>query len=329
LTWFLFFHLSYAAWTTLRHAAFPWFTWYDTYFDIAEDYLLPAVWSSLPCLWLMAALLLRRLMALVFRRWGARPAVEVRRFWRIAARLVTGIVLLASGGPLAAALALNLGFYGPELSMDAVRGATIVESRCGSCHAPVVPLAYRRKPELWGAVVNRMRTRRKVKLTDGEARQITAYLELRAAYSDRQLFLAKCQRCHFGVGDTNRSGDEWAMIIQRAARVSPFAFPDDWKEQLTRHARVALSSGVKPVGEQKTRLRFQQVCGRCHSLARARSVKKGDRIIQLLRRMAAKEQGALAPGDIAGMALFIGRIPEVGDGFRQMFPHDRPVEVTW
>jgi len=322
LSWYLFLPLCYSLWAAVRRAAFPWVTWYKSYFDLVEEHFLTAVWLPLPFLLLLSTAALRRLLGIRLRPFRRRPAGELRRAWRWLVRGLVWPVLVVSGTPFLAAGLAALVFYGPELSLATLRGASIHGSRCSPCHIAEIPLSHRRLPERWRPVVKRMKGRG-ADLTETEVAHVTAFMELRGSFSDWQLFLAKCRRCHLRRGDTPRSAEEWAMIIQRVARVSPFAYPEDWTLQLRRYAGQELA---KEAPGKEAKVIFERACGQCHRLDRVRGLKNPTEVI---RRMAAKARGAVDPAQVSAIARTIQELPRDGEAFKALFPHDTPVEPTW
>jgi len=330
LTPWTFLPFTYAQFTLARRAIFPWVTWYEGFFRKADDAFHWVVWAPLPVLVLGSALMLRWLAGKLIARWSPRPWARVRRGARLATALAMALALLPSGAVLGLVLAVNLPWYGPEITPASAAGAVWYQARCRGCHRSenVLPLCITRGPQRWDEIVGRMRTRYKVSLGDGQAADVAAYLKLIGSYSDAQLFRAKCLRCHDErrLRDTPRTAARWDQIVDRVARVSPFAFRPDWTRQVKRHARRELARQPEAGSADAARDRFEQKCGGCHSLDLATR----GATPAVLRRMAAKVEGQISDADLSLIAPYIKTLPVKEPGaFRALFPHDKVVEVEW
>ena len=314
-------------------ACFVWVTWYGEVFEWATEFLMVAPWVPVPFVIFALYRLLRRFLVEAVRRW--RPPVRQggRPIWVRALQVLVGLPLLASG--LGLALLLVIPALGHGAGYYTTGGGSLQRDKCSRCHSPYRPFHFIKTAELWKTTVNRMRRLEGAPINDEEQARITRYLTAKAALKDGWLFRAKCLRCH-GQGEltrTDRTVQEWQLIIKRVARTSPYAYREDWRLQLERYAAGELATppptdGSSQAADLRHKITFEAVCGKCHELALALSVKPAARQA-VVSRMLTKVPSLATEADKAAIKRFIERAPGSGPKFRAAFPHDKRVAPKW
>jgi len=322
----LFIPVVYLMAVTTCREIFPWFIWYQAYLDWSSFILGAWLWLPLPFLFLTAFYLLRHVIGRLAPRW--RTAVPKR--WnvrRVAAWLLIAPVMLASGlsfAPLAFFGAVNIARTFPA------PGRSLQRAKCSVCHSPYRPFHFIKEPEQWQVTVDRMRSLEGAQVGEEEAGTIVAYLKARASYTDAWIFRAKCLRCH--GRDTlqarPRTAEEWQMIGRRMARLSPYAYRTEWLRQLDRYTAAELAQPSPGGEEYLAKIHFERACGACHQLRLVLEPHE-EKIDELVRRMAAKAPGIIAPDEMPAFTEYTTRIMGERERFGSLFPHDQRIEVSW
>lgn len=312
-------------------ALFAWFVWYEAYWHFAADLQRWATLAPLPFAFVATFWAVRRLATCGVRAWrpgGARGPLRAG-IW--SARVLLGAVALPSGLALAAAILLPAMAFGPGYYTTG--GKRLQRASCSHCHSPYRPFHFFRPPEQWDRTVHRMRTLEGAPIDEEEQARIVRYLSSRCSYTDAWMFRAKCLRCHDRdqLEATPRSAEEWEAIADRAARLSPYAYRQDWLDQVKRHAaaELAVSMDQTPLGaETEGKLTFERHCGACHYLDGAAAPPTGE-VEGVVRTMAAKVPDRMSSQEVDAVVRYLREHrPEPAD-LNSAFPHDHLVEVDW
>ena len=327
LTFFVLLPELYILSVTTFRALFAWYTWYGNVFEGAQEFLRYAPWIPAPYVWVVTALVLRRLAALALPSWGQPGAARRRPLW---SRLVLGLVALCL---LPSALGLFVLLSVPAMSHGLgyylTTGGWLQRDRCSKCHSPYRPFHFIKTAELWRTTVRRMRWLEGAPIDDDQEAAIVSYLQAKAAYTDSWVFRAKCLGCHRqGKIDARpRTAEEWRLIIHRVSRVSPYAYRLDWKRQLERHATRSLAASTPPSPGTRGKIAFERVCGGCHSLGRA--LRAGETPGATVDRMLRKVPPRARAGDRSLILEYLKKPPADRATLESLFPHDRPLEMSW
>ncbi len=331
LTYTVYYPATYVLAVAACRAVFPWYVWYEEYWHAAHDIQRWVTLTPLPFAGIATFAALRWLAARFVRRWRPAGARGVLRVGVWSSRVLLGVVALPSGVALAAAMILPALAFGP--GYHTTGGKRLQRSSCSHCHSPYRPFHFFRPPEQWERTVYRMRTLEGAPVDEDDGDRIARYLASRCSYTDAWMFRAKCLRCHDQeqLEATARSAGEWAALVDRTARLSPYAYRQDWLDQVHRHAASELAAPA-PSPEVSDKVAFEQNCGRCHYLSTAADMPPRPGSVEpVVREMAAKVPGAIDDEQQAAVRRYLqGDRPAVDDpGFAAAFPHDRPVEVPW
>ncbi len=331
LTYAVYSPATYVLAVAACRALFAWFVWYEAYWHFAEDFQRWATLAPLPFAFLGTFWGLRWLAARGMRGWrpgGARGLLRVG-IWT--GRIVLGAVALPSGVALAAALLLPALAFGP--GYHTTGGKRLQRASCSHCHSPYRPFHFFRPPEQWDRTVHRMRTLEGAPIDEEEQERIARYLSSRCSYTDAWMFRAKCLRCHDRqtLEARPRSGGEWEAIADRAARLSPYAYRQDWLEQVKRHAveELAVPVDPPPLGDlTESKLTFERHCGPCHYLDTAASTPTAE-FDRVVREMADKVPGRMSDEEVVGIVRYLREHRPADGEWATAFPHDHLVEVDW
>lgn len=332
--WFLLLPQAYHLAKATRRALFPWVIWYKPYFLWAEESQVWLTWLPVPFLVLTTFLLVRKGLGAVLPAWRARLDVIGGKSRAFAVGAGFALILIPSGAVFAALFLLNAACRGPSFGTDAFQGAVAANASCQKCHSLELPLNLVRDPEYWGVAVARMRTAHGVSVSDRRAEKIEAYLRIVGSYGDRWLYWAKCARCHVSEAlfPAPRPAEEWDRIIDRASRLSPFAFRADWMAQVKRHVRANVAADTDPETRtwKESKALFEKSCGACHRLGlivepRTYEATSAD----LIRIMGEKAPDRWSPAEAERLEAFVRELPREAEEFDHLFPHDRAVEVAW
>ena len=331
LTYTVYYPATYVLAVAACRALFPFYVWYEEYWHAAHEIQRWVTLAPLPFSLIATTVGLRWLAARAVARWrpgGARGALRIG-VWSV--RGVLAAVALPSGLALAGALLLPALAFGP--GYHTTRGKRLQRTSCSHCHSPYRPFHFFRPPEQWDRTIHRMRTLEGAPVDEAQGEKIARYLSSRCSYTDAWMFRAKCLRCHDheALEAAPRTAGEWRVIVERAARMSPYAYRQDWLDQVVRYsaAELAVPAAEASPGHAD-RLVFEQRCGACHYLSTAAGVPARPAEVEpVVREMAAKVPGRMTADELAAVRRYLeGTRPEVvaGDG---TFPHDHAVEVPW
>jgi len=311
-------------------AILPWFFWYDRYYVVAEFLIQKGFLIPLPFCFLVAFFAIRYLLSRVApssRKLEARPGIRAVQW---ATRILIALVMIPTGIAFFAFFGLSVAAFGNPFPTPTT---LMQKNRCSKCHSPYRPFHFVKSADQWSVTVNRMQHVNGAKLSDEEVARLAAYVASKASISDQWLFRAKCLRCHGkdNIKAKPRSAEEWALIVERVARNSPYAFRADWREQLKKHlAEHYAAPFPAPAAQAKelnAKLGFERSCGACHALALSR--KQHEDALALVERMRLKAPSVFSRDESAPLTEYLETLPEEDAAFSEMFPHDKLVEIAW
>ncbi len=327
--WFVFVPVVYGMAVVACREIFPWFIWYSRYLSLAWEILSKGFRLPQPFLYLATFFAVRRLIGRLIPSWRMitpRP----RRLHRILIALPVAAVMAVSGVafiPLAVLQGVNAARTG------FTPGRSVQRKKCSVCHSHHRPDHYIKEPAQWRITVDRMRDLEGAQLSDQEAETITAYLETERSYSDAWIFRARCLRCHSRGRITTRpkTAEEWELIINRAARTTPYAFRSEWTRQMTRYAISTLATDADHAAKDvEAKVKFEKACGYCHRLSLALKPDPPTKDwAGVVRRMAEKSPPLVPEGDIPMIADYMATLNVESKMFKTMFPHDEAIEAKW
>jgi hypothetical protein len=314
------FALALCVWMAVE--VVPWLQWFDSVAQITEAVILKAGPPLLGALLLAGALAVYgllcspRLRATSPDRWSRRRALRL---------LVWGplVVALILGGLLPFLHAARLV---PVLGADAS-----LTRWCSSCHAATAPLFFVRSPDDWRRSLEATCFPRAA-VPEADRDEIVAFLSGMRSFPDSWVFRTRCQRCHVASAFTwdDRHPDDWASIVQRVARYSPYYYNEAVQEQVVRH--LATTSGSDDTGAPdadgaRRRLAVRS-CTPCHFFSRNaeahQSVSEPD-AYALVQRMNERMFVPLSASDLRDVAAVWRDVVRSPDKLRALVPHDRPV----
>jgi len=322
LGWFVYLPGLYQLAVAACRALFPWYTWYEPYWERAIEVQLWGTWLPLPAALVGTYAVLRHLSPRFVKALRAPP----RSGWRkVLPRLGWGLLTLAtlpSAAALAVTLAVPVMAFGPGYYTTS--GRHLQRQSCSHCHNPHRPFHFFRPPEQWATTVHRMRTLEGAPIDEHQEERIATYLASRCSHTDGWMFRARCLRCHDrdALEATPRSAEEWALVVDRVSHLSPSAYRPDWKRQLVAHTADELAEGEAP----QDKLAFEIRCGACHELSLALRTADAEATV---RSMLDKVASDVTEAERAAIVQYVTGAPRDPDELRALFPHDAPVEVPW
>ena len=310
--------------------AYWWIQWHKNIAPILEDVLSYSVWVVLPALWALVLPLLymqlsrRRPMKRAVLRWAARGLAAL---WMM--------VILAALGPAL----VGGGVHAAGLTGTPGRG--ILEQTCNGCHRRTRPLYFIKTPAEWRRTVTRMKAFEKAPIDDDQKEAVLAFLGGMRSFSDGWTFRTRCQRCHVSDyrGWTERDPADWAALVDRVGRWSPYYYKKDVRDQITAHLTATRSEEGASLGLERARYdRFWEVarrCASCHALSRASerfSDKDEEAFIRLVSDMRLKMPEPFPAGEIPSVARTYRELIQQPRLLNQLFPHDKLItrgELPW
>jgi hypothetical protein len=307
-----------------------WIQWHQNIAPILEDVLSYSVWVALPALW---ALVLPLLFLQLSRMRPMKRAVL-----RWAARGLATLWLLAILASLSPAL-VGGGVHAAGLTGTPGRG--ILEQTCNGCHRRTRPLYFIKTPAEWRRTVTRMKEFEKAPIDDDEKEDVLAFLGGMRSYSDSWTFRTRCQRCHVSDyrGWTERDPGDWAALVDRMGRWSPYYYKKDVRDQIAAHLTATRSEEGATLGLERGQYdRYWKVarrCDSCHALSRA-SEQYSDRdeeaFIRLVSDMRLKMHEPFPASEIPSVARTYRELIQQPKLRKMLFPHDMLItrgELPW
>ena len=330
LGWFVYSPCLYQLSVAACRALFPWFTWPEAYWDVAARIQVAGTVAPLPFLLVVTYAAAMFLMRKIRRVDVAQAALGWRRVVSRGARIAIAIGLIPSACALAVALLLPAVSFGPGYYTTG--GRHLQRGSCSHCHSPYRPFHFFRPPHQWEVTVHRMRTLEGAPIDEDQQARIAAYLSSRCSYTDAWMFRARCLQCHDRKQVTKRprTSPEWELIVDRAARISPYAYRGDWTASIKTHAARHHSTPPPPAGSDAAlalddKLTFERKCGQCHELGLNSPSVDADTV----SRMGEKVPGWIGEEEALSVGRYLGTLPTDSREFAARFPHDQPVEVAW
>ncbi len=324
------FVLALSVWVSVE--AYAWIQWYR-HVDPAMAYIREVV----PLAAMPGALLLswwavsRALRPGEVTPWRARPG------WRKALTVggaLAALPVLAAFGAVGTVAAL----HGSRVA--AAPGRAIFEEQCGGCHDLALSLYYIKTPAEWRRTVETQVKEEGVPLTREQQDDVHAFLSGMRSFSDGWTFRTRCQRCHRSTsGWEDRTREDWASIVERVARYSPYYYRPDVRGQLLSHLSRTHTDSEGRLGQERAAYKsFREVgerCGSCHALSieKERYEEAGlGKIQALVRRMSGKMAHALTVEEQQALAITYRALLRDPKLMSRLFPHDRPAEdkvIKW
>lgn len=330
LAWYVLLPLVYLADLKILWAAFPWFTWYAGYWNFTFAVLGWGFYLPLAVLTAVSLLLVRGLIGkLPFFRRGGEKQGAFSLMKKALGLFFTAIFVAGLLGALAYWENREFTFT----QAPAPFGLRIMKKNCAACHPPYRAFHYIKAPDQWQVTVNRMRNLEGAVVTDEDAGKIVELIKRKNSYSDGYLFTAKCTRCHgkSELESVELTSEEWGLVVDRVARLSPYAYRTDWKKQIIRYLSRTMAVSETMIDKNViTKLRFEKACGYCHQLVLALEPLSPDEDVSaMVRRMRLKAPMVFPEEYERTIAEFVQQLPKDEKKFNHMFPHDRKVEVSW
>jgi hypothetical protein len=259
----------------------------------------------------------------------AEPSNKPISFQRRLVKIVVGMLLLVLAAPLSGLILL----HGSRVAF--VPGRQVFEASCEGCHVRTLPFFFIKTPAAWERTIDAQVNVEGVELSSLERAEIIEFLNGMRGYSDSWIFTTRCGRCH-GMstpGEKDRTPEDWAAIVDRIARWSPYYYRPDIRDQLVAHLTKTASSEPSTFGQMNGTLeQFKELenrCAACHtlSLEMERYDKAGDgELLPMIARMNAKSSEPLAGADLDTLAEIYQELSADPARFDRLFPHDRPVD---
>ena len=300
-----------------------WIQWHSNIHPIMDQILDYSLMVALPGLWALAPFVIaaqlyrpRRQKAGV-ARWTLRGLAAL---WLLAALAALGPAL-AGGGAHA-------------LGLVAVPGRSILETTCNRCHRRTRPLYFIKTPAEWRRTVTRMKEFEKAPLTDAQKEDAIAFLCGMRSFSDAWTFRTRCQRCHVTstLGWEDRDPGDWAAIVDRVGRWSPYYYKQDVRDQIKAHLENSHSEQGATLGlslaAYKRYWKVGKRCSACHSISRSRQRYRGKdlrTITRLVTDMRDKMVTRFPESKIPSVAATYKELLDKPELFSRLFPHDQPV----
>jgi len=304
--------------------AYWWIQWYQNVRPLLDQVLSYSIYVALPGLWLLAPILLR------YHLWGPSKVRPRARVWAI--RGLAALLWLVALGALAPAILVG-GVHASRLVLTP--GRAILEHTCNQCHARTRPLYFIKTPAEWRRTITRMKEHEKAPLNHEQREEVLAFLGGMRSFSDAWTFRSRCQRCHVAsyLGWEDRTAQDWAAIVDRIGRWSPYYYKKDVRDQVVAHLTATRFSQGSTLGlDRETYLRFWnvgKVCSSCHSISRegARYRRRDlEAITRLVTDMREKMVDPFDRGKIRSTAATYKELISAPDRLRKLFPHDKLVE---
>jgi hypothetical protein len=312
--------LALCVWLVVE--VFPWLEWFDHSSQLTETLL---IWGFAPLLagvlltgaWLARTALRRRPAPAA----PASPSARRRRFaWRLALALPLSLPPLAVAGLGLAPHAVRLV---PALGTEAA-----LARHCAGCHSPLAPLHFVRSPDDWRRSLAATCFPRAAVPAD-EREEILSFVVAARSFSDATAFRTRCQRCH-GLGTwgwADRHPEDWAGIVGRVGRYSPFYYDPGVQTQIVRHLAATRAAPADGAEGAQRRLAVR-ACTACHFFSRGvrtlpPAVSEAD-AVALVRRMSARMAQPLTEPEIQAVAAVWRATVHDPAALRALVPHDRP-----
>jgi hypothetical protein len=313
--------LGLSMWTAVE--AYAWVEWYGHAEPLMQDLYNVLPFFVLPGVVLVGALVIAA--ALVGRRSALRNPVAYKRLRRAPA-LLAGTAISA---PLLVVLFIGL-FHAPRTA--SLPGRSVWAPTCGGCHERTLPLYYVKTPDEWQETVRTHRTVEQVDLDEQEAADLHGFLSGMRAFDDAWTFRTRCQNCHGSGwrGWESRTVDDWADIVRRLSRWSPYYYSPGIEEQLVRFLvteKGTLDAGFEDVERYEDYVDVVETCDPCHSVGyEAERYRTGTRddAVAMIERM---NQKLIEPLDDAELQVITDDYLELLSEpklFDRLFPHDVP-----
>jgi len=221
------------------------------------------------------------------------------------------------------------------LRVVAAPGRSILEQTCDRCHRRTRPLYFIKTPAEWRRTVTRMKEFEKAPLDDEQKEDVIAFLGGMRSFSDAWTFRTRCQRCHVSsyLGWDDRDPKDWAAIVDRVGRWSPYYYKQDVRGQIKAHLTATRGEQGATGGlDRATYERYHRVgrlCSPCHSISRSRERFSGKdlaAITRLVTDMRDKMVTRFPRAEIRDLATTYKELLDRPELLPRLFPHDRLVK---
>lgn len=209
-------------------------------------------------------------------------------------------------------------------------GISTFENKCGQCHLRSRPLYFIKTPSQWERTVTRMKDFEKAPIDKSEKKNILSLLTGMRSFSDAWTFRTRCKRCH-GDSFEKRKPDEWAKIVKRVGRYSPYYYEKDVQDQVAAHLGEVKSDPRQTFGlTEPSYERFHalaDICLDCHSVSRdADMYREADTatVAAMIERMSIKLNRPLTGAEIDSATFTYSEMIGDPEKFDKLFPHDKP-----
>ena len=312
--------LALSVWLSVE--AYWWIQWHQNIHPLLDRVLDYSLYIALPGLLLLLPFLVR------FHLWGPPKKGSRARVWVV--RGLSALLLLAALALLAPAI-LGGSVHASRVALTP--GRTILENTCNKCHVRTRPLYFIKTPAEWRRTVTRMKEHEKAPLSKAQKEDVLAFLGGMRSFSDAWTFRTRCQRCHVAsyLGWEDRDPQDWAAIVNRISRWSPYYYKKDVQDQIVALLKTTRSTAGSTLGlDRQTYQRLWkvgQVCSSCHAVSREVGRYKGDEAIT--RLVTDMREKMVSPFDREKIPSFAASYKELisdVERLHKLFPHDRLVQ---
>ena len=313
--------LGLSMWTAVE--AYHWVEWAGHAEPLMQDLYNVLPWFVLPGVVLAGGLVVGAALA-PRGSWARDPLAfgGIRRLPGLAA----GAVVVA---PLLAVAFVGLFHATRVISLP---GRAVWAPTCGSCHERALPLYYVKTPAEWGETVRTHRAVEHVALDEPEALALRSYLAGMRSVSDAWTFRTRCQNCHGSGwrGWEARTAEDWADVVRRLSRWSPYYYSPGVEDQLVRFLAAEKGAVDPDFGLGPRYAAFADVvaaCDPCHSLSHeAERYQNGSRpeALAMVQRMNQKLPEPLEPDELSRLTDDYLELLVDPVRFGRLVPHDQP-----
>ena len=301
-----------------------WIQWYQNIPPMMGQIFDYSVFVALPGMWALAPLVL------LFQL--SRPPTGKAGVARWALRGLAALWLLVALAALGPCL---LGGGAHALQVVTAPGRSILESTCDGCHARTRPLYFIKTPAEWRRTVTRMKEFEKAPLSSDDKEDVLAYLGGMRSFSDAWTFRTRCQRCHVTsyLGWDDRDPKDWAAIVDRVARWSPYYYKQDVRDQIKAHLAATRAEQGSTLGLDRATYqrswKVGKICSSCHSISRSSKRYRGkdlETIRRLVSDMRHKMVTRFDRGQIKSVAAAYKALLDDPELLSRLFPHDQLIK---
>lgn len=318
--------VAVGVWVSME--VFAWLEWFEQVFPIMAITLF-----KVPYLAMAGGALLGILLA-----WtAARTAVPVapaaglkHKLSRLAWRSMV-VLLFVPFLPLAALAGIHLARAYPATGLDTYK------DKCGGCHIRAQALYFTKTPAEWRRTITRMKAFEKAPINEEQKEEVISFLTGMRSYSDDWIFRTRCQRCHHtNYRDwQDRAPADWAALVDRVGRWSPYYYSRDIKAQLVAHLTRTASTPDATLGLTAQAYRsfktLEKRCGQCHSLGREAerfSAANETDVAEMMSRMNQKMPRRLEAAELRALNRTYRDIIKDPKRLKELVPHDQPPPDT-